>query len=711
MEHQLSERVRIYKRLVWQNPSTVKGYVGSTGGLTVGTVREREIISRFARGTILEAGAGTGRITEHLTRLGHKVFPLDISQKMLQAQKDSLPSICGDVETLPFCQDKFDTVVAVWLLVHFPNWKEILAEFVRVLKTGGTLLFELSAKEHLEWALSYAPEIAERYSTPESYEAFVSIEELSDFLLPRGVRITEVMPYDHFNLNDLLRPLLREGPFDETAMKELLGSPKVIDFWCWLEERLFSYLPTGLSHKNFVVAVKSGEGPLPPTPPRGVLRGSDDAVSRTAEILGEDHAFFTTLLEFLEEREVAVFFRKMTDLLLPLLGTDLPGILRMLSPGSFSPELESRLMKVVSDECLVAGPDRGQATADASENDCSPLEQRDGQPLPMEPMGEFVSERGEQFVLLKGFRDRLKPGWHTMLAPRKNTAAESITESLVDAKRTEVWLAETHLQSCGLSFKGKRILEAGCHNGVQTYALAELGASSVHGIDIPEYGVHQAPDMELGEKDLRFQSEVMARLREDAGEYFEDEVRSRVSFSDLDVVELSESEVYDAIVSWDTLEHIQDSGRAFRGMFQALKPKGFCFHEYNPFFSMTGGHSLCTLDFPYGHCRLSTSDFRRYVETLRPDEVSMAVDFFEKNLNRMTLVNLTTFLDQAGFMTVSLTYQPWDRNNDFPVMRQFALPQAMALYPTVQEVDLQADSVTLIVVKPEPVGEHERREH
>jgi len=54
-----SERVRIYKRLVWQNPSTVEGYVGSAEGLTVGTAREREIVSRFVGGKILEAGAGT----------------------------------------------------------------------------------------------------------------------------------------------------------------------------------------------------------------------------------------------------------------------------------------------------------------------------------------------------------------------------------------------------------------------------------------------------------------------------------------------------------------------------------------------------------------------------------------------------------------------------------------------------------------------------
>ena len=70
-------------------------------------------------------------------------------------------------------------------------------------------------------------------------------------------------------------------------------------------------------------------------------------------------------------------------------------------------------------------------------------------------------------------------------------------------------------------------------------------------------------------------------------------------------------------------------------MFRILKPGGYSFHEYNPFFSFNGGHSLCTLDFMWGHVRLSSIDFPKYLKQFRPFEYDLAMRFYKENLNRM----------------------------------------------------------------------------
>ena len=62
----------------------------------------------------------------------------------------------------------------------------------------------------------------------------------------------------------------------------------------------------------------------------------------------------------------------------------------------------------------------------------------------------------------------------------------------------------------------------------------------------------------------------------------------------------------------------------------------------NPFFSFNGGHSLCTLDFMWGHVRLSETEFERYLIQFRPKENKVAMKFYRNNLNRMTLKKLNT---------------------------------------------------------------------
>lgn len=101
------------------------------------------IIKNVAGETVLDVGAGTGRITCDLVRLGANVTALDVSGKMLEQLKKKCPkaeAVVGDAENLPFVEGTFDWVVASFLIVHLNDPTKFFDEAYRVLKEGGKLL-------------------------------------------------------------------------------------------------------------------------------------------------------------------------------------------------------------------------------------------------------------------------------------------------------------------------------------------------------------------------------------------------------------------------------------------------------------------------------------------------------------------------------------------------------------------------------------------
>ena len=120
------------------------------------------------RTTILELGAGSGRITIPLARDGHRVLALDHLPKMLAhlqrkldllREADESPS--GRIETLeadmtaiPLSDASVGLVIAPFnCLMHLYSWDRLLAcfrEVLRVLEPGGCFAFDVLLPD-LEW--------------------------------------------------------------------------------------------------------------------------------------------------------------------------------------------------------------------------------------------------------------------------------------------------------------------------------------------------------------------------------------------------------------------------------------------------------------------------------------------------------------------------------------------------------------------------------
>jgi ubiquinone/menaquinone biosynthesis C-methylase UbiE len=96
---------------------------------------------------ILDVGCGTGGMALLFAEMGHRVTGIDLSEGMMakarekaRAQNLSIELETGDAEHLPFGDGTFDVVVNRHLLWTLPHPETALAEWHRVLKTGGVVL-------------------------------------------------------------------------------------------------------------------------------------------------------------------------------------------------------------------------------------------------------------------------------------------------------------------------------------------------------------------------------------------------------------------------------------------------------------------------------------------------------------------------------------------------------------------------------------------
>lgn len=153
---------------------------------------------------VLDAGAGFGRHAFELARQGAEVVALDYAMDeviatravfgaMIEANEITatryVAVMRGDATRLPFADNSFDRVITSEVLEHIPDDTGAIAEFVRVLKPGGTFAATVPTwlPEKVNWMLS------DEYHAPKSEGGHVRIysaTELKAKLRTAGLTIT-----------------------------------------------------------------------------------------------------------------------------------------------------------------------------------------------------------------------------------------------------------------------------------------------------------------------------------------------------------------------------------------------------------------------------------------------------------------------------------------------------------------------------------------
>lgn len=110
---------------------------------------------------VLDIATGTGRFALEIARNGASVTALDSSRRMLdivrgkfekEGLSDKLTTIHGSAAGLPFPDEEFDVCVCINAMNHIPEYKMVLREIRRVLRTGG-----ISVTNYTSWLSYYMP--------------------------------------------------------------------------------------------------------------------------------------------------------------------------------------------------------------------------------------------------------------------------------------------------------------------------------------------------------------------------------------------------------------------------------------------------------------------------------------------------------------------------------------------------------------------------
>ncbi len=311
----------------------------------------------------------------------------------------------------------------------------------------------------------------------------------------------------------------------------------------------------------------------------------------------------------------------------------------------------------------------------------------------------FTDRHGTTHELDASLRDMLKPNWRDMLDP--DASATSLTNDALRARVRKAARAITELErvlgaTAGVAVTG-RILEVGCYDGSAAFELSRRAGMRVIASDMAHYYVVQRPG-EPEDQAVRNEAVALAALRERA-RVTAGVVPGSVEFVEDDITaSVLEPGSFDLIVSFEVLEHLARPRDAFVAMARLLRPGGLMYHDYNPFFSAIGGHSMAMLDLAWGHIRLDDADVERYLREMRPTEADQALRFYRDSLNRMTRADLEVAIEAAGVEL--LVVVPWHQRNLLPQISPQVYAEVQRNYPSVAIGDLLATFVTVAARRP-----------
>ena len=109
---------------------------------------------------VIDAGCGTGELSENLYNRGFDVTALDLgfesikrAYSKLRKKNIDFPFVQGDFYRLPYEEGSFDAVVASEVIEHLENPGDALKEAARIIRQGGYIIVSTPYRENLRFTL------------------------------------------------------------------------------------------------------------------------------------------------------------------------------------------------------------------------------------------------------------------------------------------------------------------------------------------------------------------------------------------------------------------------------------------------------------------------------------------------------------------------------------------------------------------------------
>lgn len=266
-----------WKTNAWKDPAMVAWYhqrmLETSHTNSLKNEVEVALCRRYSQGLdLLDVGIGTGRGSLPLAREGFRVTGVDSSQAMLDQcarLATDLPVTLrqADLARLDFEADSFDTVLSLNVLVHFPHWRQVLAEWRRVVRPGGRIVFDIHSLDH-ELAAARALGLPEPVlDLPAGgYTCRIRAAELVESADALGLAIVDVVPYAGVlaggNPNHWVRQSLADGARYDRLMSCLSTDPRLYAFALFLEQEVFGALTPTATGRMMVVLEKRADEKL-----------------------------------------------------------------------------------------------------------------------------------------------------------------------------------------------------------------------------------------------------------------------------------------------------------------------------------------------------------------------------------------------------------------------------------------------------------------
>jgi len=115
-------------------------------------LRRQRVVEQLKPGCqkVLDVGCGSGVFVQDIVDRGAEYWGIDLSPNMVQEGVRVFPAAknahfaVGSGASIPFADGSFDTVICVGVLDRLPDAQPIVAEMLRVLSPGGTLVISVS---------------------------------------------------------------------------------------------------------------------------------------------------------------------------------------------------------------------------------------------------------------------------------------------------------------------------------------------------------------------------------------------------------------------------------------------------------------------------------------------------------------------------------------------------------------------------------------